>query len=132
MTRREEVAKRLRAQPKELAQECFYEGSAYNIEPLLFEIVYEIICGSEEGLYDDIFTKTADLIDPTCHVTDEEVTHEPTLNALAVHVYRCDSCGWYFYMAEVCCHPKPFYCPMCGARIVCDERDNDEEYFFDC
>ena len=66
--------------------------------------------------------RLADLIDPTCHVTDEEVTHEPTLNALAVHVYRCDSCSWYSYMAEVCCHPKPFYCPMCGARVV---RDDD-------
>ena len=126
MTRREEVARKLREQPKELAKECFYEDARYNIEPLLFEIVYEIICGSEEGLYDDIFTKTADLIDPTCHVTDEEVTHEPTLNALAVHVYQCDKCGWYFYMAEVCCHPKPFYCPMCGARIVWNERvEND-------
>lgn len=71
--------------------------------------------------YKPALERLADLIDPTCHVTDEEVTHEPTLNALAVHVYECDKCGWYFYMAEVCCHPKPFYCPMCGARVVRDE-----------
>jgi hypothetical protein len=71
--------------------------------------------------YANLFNRLADLIDPTCHVTDEEITHEPTLDALAVHVYKCDKCGWYFYMAEVCCHPKPFYCPMCGARVVRDE-----------
>lgn len=75
----------------------------------------------DNNSYSDVFNRLADLIDPTCHVTDEEVTHEPTLNALAVHVYRCDKCSWYFYMAEVCCHPKPFYCPMCGARVVRDD-----------
>ena len=81
----------------------------------------ELFTGPGHANYTDIFTRLADLIDPTCHVTDEEVTHEPTLNALAVHVYECDKCGWYFYMAEVCCHPKPFYCPACGARVVRDE-----------
>lgn len=82
---------------------------------------YWVFSGFKRYSYDETLTRLADLIDPTCHVTDEEVTHEPTLNALAVHVYRCDSCDWYFYMAEVCCHPKPFYCPMCGARVVRDE-----------
>ena len=109
MTRREEVAKKLRAQPKELAQECFYEGGApYNIEPLLFEIVYEIICGPEEGLYDDIFTKTADLIDPVCHLVksndDDGIK------------YTCSNCGQ-FHVKELQLLGGFKYCPVCGARI---------------
>ena len=64
----------------------------------------------------------ADLIDPTCHVSDEEVTHQPTLDAMAVHVYTCDRCNSPFYMGDVCMHPKPLYCPYCGARVV---RDDD-------
>ena len=64
----------------------------------------------------------ADLIDPTCHVSDEEVTHQPTLDAMAVHVYTCNRCNSPFYMGDVCMHPKPLYCPYCGARVV---RDDD-------
>lgn len=60
--------------------------------------------------------------DPTCHVSDEEVTHQPTLDAMAVHVYTCDRCNSPFYMGDVCMHPKPLYCPYCGARVV---RDDD-------
>lgn len=63
----------------------------------------------------------ADLIDPTCHVSDEEVTHQPTLDAMAVHVYTCDRCNSPFYMGDVCMHPKPLYCPYCGARVVDDD-----------
>ena len=33
--------------------------------------------------------RLADLIDPTCRVSDEEITHQPTLDAMAVHVYTC-------------------------------------------
>ena len=63
----------------------------------------------------------ADLIDPTCHVSDEEVTHQPTLDAMAVHVYTCDRCSSPFYMGDVCMPPKPLYCPYCGARVVSDD-----------
>lgn len=62
----------------------------------------------------------ADLIDPTCHVSDEEVTHQPTLDAMAVHVYTCDICSSPFYMGDICTHPKPLYCPYCGSRVVND------------
>lgn len=72
--------------------------------------------------YYDVFNRLADLIDPTCHVPDEEVTHQPTLDAMAVHVYTCDRCNSPFYMGDVCMHPKPLYCPYCGARVV---RDDD-------
>ena len=66
----------------------------------------------------DLLNRLADLIDPTCRVSDEEVAHQPTLDALAVHVYTCSACHNSFYMADVCCHPKPAYCPYCGARVV--------------
>ena len=113
MTNREEVAKKLR------------EGGIARNEAEAYVLLLHCI-GIRPQLpavntYKPALERLSDLIDPTCHVTDEEVTHEPTLNALAVHVYECDKCGWYFYMAEVCCHPKPFYCPMCGARVVRDE-----------
>ena len=113
MTNRQEVAKKLRE-----------GGIARNVQEAYVVLLSCIGIRPQlpaENTYKLALERLADLIDPTCHVTDGEVTHEPTLNALAVHVYGCDSCGWYFYMAEVCCHPKPFYCPMCGARVVRDE-----------
>lgn len=58
------IAKRLRKTPEELAKENFYDDASYKIEPLLFEMVYEIVCGSDEGSYDDVFIKAAELIDP--------------------------------------------------------------------
>lgn len=71
------IAKRLRKTPEELAKENFYDDASYKIEPLLFEMVYEIVCGSDEGSYDDVFIKAADLIDPTCKpvITVESLTN---------------------------------------------------------
>ena len=122
MTNREEVAEWLREAGKEL--DNTFDKSDDGDEFLAAFIAIDLAIGQPKRSpfeFSPFFNRLADLIDPTCHVTDEEVTHEPTLNALAVHVYECDKCGWYFYMAEVCCHPKPFYCPMCGARVVRDE-----------
>jgi hypothetical protein len=39
------IAKRLRKTPEGLAKENFYDDASYRIEPLLFEMVYEIVCG---------------------------------------------------------------------------------------
>ena len=122
MISREEVAKKLREAGKEL--DNTFDKSDDGDEFLAAFIAIDLAIGQPKRSpfeFSPFFNRLADLIDPTCHVTDEEVTHEPTLNALAVHVYECDKCGWYFYMAEVCCHPKPFYCPMCGARVVRDD-----------
>lgn len=113
MTSRKEIAARLREAGKG------NNDWSMGVNAAFFKI--DDIIGTQYKSYEFFFNRLADLIDPTCHITDEEVTHEPTLNALAVHVYECDKCGWYFYMAEVCCHPKPFYCPMCGARVMRDE-----------
>lgn len=57
-------------------------------------------------------------VDSTCHIFDEEIVHQPTLDALSVHVFECSTCYNTFYMADVCCHPEPKYCPYCGARVV--------------
>lgn len=121
MLTRQEVAEKLRETARTFDKEYPNGAKDWLDENAAFNTVDEIIGTDNNIPYAPFFSRLADLIDPTCHVTDEEVTHEPTLNALAVHVYGCDSCGWYFYMAEVCCHPKPFYCPMCGARVVRDE-----------
>jgi DNA-directed RNA polymerase subunit RPC12/RpoP len=66
----------------------------------------------------ELLAMVADLIDPVCHVSDKEITHQPTLDAMAVHVYTCDSCSSTFYMGDVCIHPEPLYCPHCGARVT--------------
>lgn len=73
---------------------------------------------ADRRLAEKTLERLADLIDPTCHVSDEEVTHQPTLDAIAVHVYTCDTCSSTFYMGDVCMHPEPLYCPYCGARVV--------------
>lgn len=62
--------------------------------------------------------RLADLIDPTCNMSVEEVSHRPTLNAMAVCVYECDRCHAVSYIGDVCCYPEPRYCPYCGARVV--------------
>ena len=111
MTNRQEVAKKLRAKPKQLEDEYFYYGSSrYNIEPELFEMLYEIVCGTDEGNYDDIFTKLADLIDPTCQVAlDEELSQE-----LQDEMFRCNKCDAAFPRIN----GEYRYCPNCGARVV--------------
>lgn len=106
---RREVAKRLRR---------LHLGGANKD---LIELTLSDAVGAwhENGMsWDYITERLADLIDPTCHVSDEEVTHQPTLDAIAVHVYTCDTCSSTFYMGDVCMHPEPLYCPYCGARVV--------------
>lgn len=109
MTSRKEIAAKIRAVPAKLEKENFYSGGSwYNIEPELFELLYKIVCGSEEGAYDDIFTKTADLIDPVCHLVksndDDGIK------------YTCSNCGC-FHVKELQLLNGFKYCPVCGARI---------------
>ena len=97
MISREEVAKKLREAGKEL--DNTFDKSDDGDEFLAAFIAIDLAIGQPKRSpfeFSPFFNRLADLIDPTCHVTDEEVTHEPTLNALAVHVYECDKCGWYF------------------------------------
>lgn len=107
---RREVAWRLRTEVSE--GEC--------IDYAVCRIINDVL-GVNGAWGDKAARILADLIDPTCHVSDEEVTHQPTLDAMAVHVYTCDRCNSPFYMGDVCMHPKPLYCPYCGARVVRDD-----------
>lgn len=112
------IAKRLRKTPEELAKENFYDDTSYKIEPLLFEMVYEIVCGSDEGSYDDVFIKAAELIDPTCKPM---ITVESLTESLTKYMSECSECGAIFgdfptwEQAET---THPTYCPCCGSRVI--------------
>lgn len=112
------IAKRLRKTPEELAKENFYDDASYKIEPLLFEMVYEIVCGSDGGSYDDVFIKAADLIDPTCKPM---ITVESLTESLTKYTSECSECGAIFgdfptrEQAEM---THPAYCPCCGSRVT--------------
>ena len=100
MISRKEVAKKLRAIPKQLEKERFYERCiSYNIKPKLFEMLYEIACNSLWGDYDDIFIKLADLIDHTCKPVE------------AGNNIVCSECGADIYDDDL-------YCSRCGSRVV--------------
>lgn len=112
------VAKKLRETPEKLAKENFYDDASYKIEPLLFEMVYEIVCGSDEGSYDDVFIKAAELIDPTCKPV---ITVENLTESLTKYTSECSECGAIFgdfptrEQAET---THPAYCPCCGSRVI--------------
>lgn len=108
---REEVAKKLRGAKEQLEKEGFYGYTIwYRIEPELFELIYEIVCGKSDGDYNDIFVKLADLIDPTCHdFGGEEGTNGESYD------FACSTCG---LCGDV---TKPNYCPHCGARVVIED-----------
>ena len=108
---RREVAATLReALGGHVAVECSKVAHALGLEYETHGMMY--CFGSEEVRH------LADLIDPTCHMSVEEVAHRPTLNAMAVCVYECDRCHAVSYIGDVCCYPEPRYCPYCGARCV--------------
>lgn len=112
------IAKRLRKTPEELAKENFYDDASYKIESSLFEMVYEIVCGSDEGSYDDVFIKAADLIDPICKPM---ITVESLTESLTKYTSECSECGAIFgdfptrEQAET---THPAYCPCCGSRVI--------------
>lgn len=116
--KRIKVAERLRKKHRERNVPCMFE--VQDVYMQAHNYLHELIDCLPDG--ESAFLVLADLIDPTCRVSDEEVAHQPTLDALAVHVYTCNTCHNPFYMADVCCHPKPAYCPYCGARVVRDHE----------
>lgn len=112
------IAKRLRKTPEERAKENFYDDASYKIEPLLFEMVYEIVYGSDEDSYDDVLIKAAELIDPTCKPM---ITVESLTESLTKYTSECSECGAIFgdfptrEQAET---THPAYCPCCGSRVI--------------
>lgn len=110
MTSRAEVAKKLRGVNKENCGWFLTSDTA----------IYEIgkVIGAQGKPYEFFFNRLADLIDPTCHAI---VELEPD-GVGAPHRYtsRCSNCGQVW--GEAIYFPQvPVYCPVCGARVVCDE-----------
>lgn len=103
MTNREEVAERLRVYATD-----FDFGDS---NPIWYveKAVFNDIRIREQGR---VFSRLADLIDPTCHIVKADNDNEPS--------YVCSRCG-NFGSEEVQLLDAFNYCPVCGARVVCDE-----------
>lgn len=108
MTNHEEVAKNLREAGERLDKEA-----PSNLTAAAYTTLFELLesAGIREGnSYSDVFSRLADLIDPTCHdFGGEEGTNGESYD------FACSACGW---CEDV---TKPNYCPSCGARVVRDE-----------
>ena len=110
MTSREEVAKNLREAGERLDKEA-----PSNLTAAAYTTLFELLesAGIREGnSYSDVFSRLADLIDPTCHLV--EVDDEGKTS------YVCSSCG-NFGSEEVQLLDSFNFCPVCGARVVRDE-----------
>ena len=111
MTNREEVAKKLRESGERLDKEppISLTGTACITLFELLESAGIRDCNS----YSDIFSRLADLIDPTCHLAlDEELSQE-----IQGEMFRCSKCDAAFPRIN----GEYRYCPSCGARMVRDE-----------
>ena len=61
-----------------------------------------------------LFDRLADLIDPTCHIEDDDWASQQYMGPMR----SCDRCGNAFPEIN-----GPYqYCPCCGARVVDDEQ----------
>ena len=111
MTNREEVAKKWRETGERLDKEppSSLMGTACIT---LFDLL-ESAGIRDNNSYSDIFSRLADLIDPTCHVVICGQSDK-------YHVCKtCSEChfGWHEDIYD-----KDFsFCPNCGARVVRDE-----------
>lgn len=130
MTNREEVAKKWRETGERLDKEPpnSLTGTACIT---LFELL-ESAGIRDNNSYSDIFSRLADLIDPTCRIyyTDTS-TNTPDTGYEPDGYYSCSCCGeldsafeymWDDYQASDYEGEPPFeYCPNCGARVVRDD-----------
>lgn len=105
MTSREEIAARLREVGEDNNDWSMGTNAAF------FKI--DDIIGAQYKSYGFFFNRLADLIDPTCHMR-ETVEDERT-------VYVCSNCGsWKSEDKKILSLFN--YCPVCGARVVRDDR----------
>ena len=73
----------------------------------------ELFTGPGHANYTVIFTRLADLIDPTCSLAlDEELSQE-----VQGDMFCCDKCNAAFPRIN----GEYRYCPACGARVVRDD-----------
>lgn len=109
MTNREEVAERLRV---------YATGFDFGESNPLWYV--------EKAVFNDIkirnsgrvFSRLADLIDPTCHMVDTEWD-----NGECTYGCICKECGSRFEHEQA---RYLNYCPKCGARVLHDEREDNE------
>ena len=125
MTNRQEIAKKWRETGERLDKEppSSLTGTACIT---LFELL-ESAGIRDNNSYSDVFSRLADLIDPTCHMscecvngdddTDEymELIADTPEDTVACHCHACDIV-FRFERGIV-----PDYCPFCGARVMRDE-----------
>ena len=120
MTNREEVAKKWREVGERLDKEppISLTGTACIT---LFELL-ESAGIRDNNSYSDVFSRLADLIDPTCHV---DVIRQCEIENVTRYTAECSSCGAVFgdfttrQKARAAIHSA--YCPHCGARVVRDD-----------
>jgi len=75
---------------------------------------------------EQVFTRLADLIDPTCHIVCVDDTYNtPETGHVDEWHYECSKCGIELDDNDTDAMDsgaKPFdYCPNCGARVVSDD-----------
>ena len=107
---RREVAARLRKNADKRGVSLDYLGSTQVASWWL--LLHTIGCNSNEQ--ESVFRMLADLIDPTCHIEDDDWASQQCMGPML----SCDRCGNAFPEIN-----GPYqYCPCCGARVV-DEDD---------
>lgn len=75
----------------------------------------ELFTGPGHANYTSIFTRLADLIDPTCEGVEER--EDDGIDAPPRYTSHCGNCGQMW--DETSGIPRfPMYCPNCGARVV--------------
>lgn len=99
---RREVAERLRT----TKAECDERGYPWMVEDLMQALGFETYEDGDEGIFD----RLADLIDPTCHIADDDWASQQCMGPML----SCDRCGNAF--PEI--NGTYQYCPCCGARVV--------------
>ena len=122
---RREVAARLRALPIDTyaVRKEWEEGGLFIDANLGDEADYSQIhdavfgCLPPEHMhpvdYEELHDRLADLIDPTCHIEDDDWASRQCMGPML----SCDRCGNAFPEIN-----GPYqYCPCCGARVVSDD-----------
>lgn len=125
MNNRQEIAARLRETGE------WFKNHQADIRYMACHIK-QIISPNSTLEYQDVFSRLADLVDPTCRIyyTDTS-TSTPDTGYEPDGYYSCSCCGelddcfqemWDDYQAKGYEGEPPFrYCPHCGARVVRDE-----------
>lgn len=109
MTNRQELVNKLRY----LAQGCDYKDVD---KETAFDALERTVGTQNESCVYPTFKRLADLIDSTCHMR-ETVEDERT-------VYVCSNCGsWKSEDKKILSLFN--YCPVCGARVVRDDLQNE-------